>query len=137
MSRVSSRFFLEYHEKVIQLATCDHERKRLLESYTDDSSAILTGSGRERQQYGSPQSESDPEEMRSLVETSNDNGIIPEVLKKDEEVSSSVTRSYHFDDVLPTNEPDIDQDSVIKKVLGVLQEAVSYTHLTLPTICSV
>jgi hypothetical protein len=116
MSRVSSKFFLEYHEKVIQLATREHERKTLLESHTDDSSAISTGSGRESQQYGgSPQSESDLEEMRSLVETNNDDdGLVPEVFK-DEEVSSSATHSYHFDDVLPTNEPDIDQDSDIQE----------------------
>ena len=36
MSRVSSRFFLEYHEHVIDSASRDYERKQLLEGFERD-----------------------------------------------------------------------------------------------------
>jgi hypothetical protein len=52
MSRVSSRFFLEYHERVIDSASRDYDRKKLLETQPDeDDSAIVTGNPNEPAQH--------------------------------------------------------------------------------------
>jgi hypothetical protein len=107
MSRVSSRFFLEYHERVIDSASRDYDRKKLLETQPDeDDSAIVTGNPNEPAQHDISvphRLKHGDEETRSLVQQDHQSGTPMNVEHREEErsVSSSGDSDRFENEIMP------------------------------------